>query len=132
MRGVDRLGDNTYARAGEGPAMSAEYLLLRLVIDYFAWRIVSSFLARRRIPALLQDGAQMVDVRTPGEFAAGHAQGSLNIPLQDLAAGAKVLDPNRWAIVCCASGTRGGIARRKLRSQGFSRVLNAESWRNLP
>jgi phage shock protein E len=113
-------------------AMSADNILLGLVIAYFAWRIISSFLARRRIPALLQEGAQRVDVRTPAEFAAGHAQGSLNIPLQDLAEGAKALDPNRWVIVCCASGTRSGIARRKLRSQGFNRVLNAGSWRNLP
>lgn len=119
-------------RASEGMTVSADNLLLGLVIAYFAWRIVASFLARRRIPALLQEGAQMVDVRTPGEFASGHAQGSLNIPLQDLAGGAKVLDPNRWVIVCCASGTRSGIARRRLRSQGFSRVLNAGSWRNLP
>ena len=77
--------------------MSTDNILLGLVIAYFAWRILSSFLARRRIPALLQEGAQMVDVRTPGEFAAGHAPGSLNIPLQDLAEGARTLDPNRWS-----------------------------------
>lgn len=112
--------------------MSFDYILLFVVAAYVAWRILSSILARRRIPALLQEGAQMVDVRTAGEFAAGHAQGSLNIPLQDLAAGAKALDPNRWVIVCCASGTRSGIARRKLRSQGFTHVLNAGSWHNLP
>jgi rhodanese-related sulfurtransferase len=112
--------------------MSADYMLLGLVLAYFAWRIISSFLARRKIPALLRDGAQVVDVRTPGEFAAGHAPGSLNIPLQDLERGTNVLDPHRWVIVCCASGTRSAIARRKLRSQGFSRVLNAGSWRNLP
>ena len=112
--------------------MSADNLLLGLVIAYFVWRILSSLLARRRIPALLQEGAQVVDVRTPGEFIAGYAPGSLNIPLQDLAEGAKALDRNRWVIVCCASGTRSGIARRMLRGQGFSRVLNAGSWHNLP
>jgi rhodanese-related sulfurtransferase len=112
--------------------MSADNLLLGVILAYFAWRILSSILVRRRIPALLQDGAQVVDVRTPGEFAAGHASGSVNIPLQDLAEGVKALDPNRWVIVCCASGTRSGIARRRLLRQGFSRVLNAGSWRNLP
>jgi len=71
--------------------MSTDYILLGLVFAYFAWRILSSFLARRRIPALLQEGAQMVDVRTPGEFAAGHAPGSVNIPLQNLAEGARLL-----------------------------------------
>jgi phage shock protein E len=112
--------------------MPADYILPGIVVVYFGWRFLSSFLARRRIPALLQEGAQVVDVRTPAEFAARHAPGSVNIPLQDLDHGAKELDPNRWVIVCCASGTRSGIARRRLRGQGFNRVLNAGSWRNLP
>jgi rhodanese-related sulfurtransferase len=44
--------------------------------------------ARLRIPALLQEGAQIVDVRSPAEFAAGHASGSRNIPLGELKRGA--------------------------------------------
>jgi len=110
----------------------ADYILPGLVIAFFAWRILSSFLARRRIPALLEEGAQVVDVRSPAEFFAGHARGSVNIPLQDVEQGAKALDPGKWVIVCCASGTRSALAGRKLRGLGFGRVLNAGSWRNLP
>jgi len=51
-----------------------DYILPGLVIAFFAWRILSAFLARRRIPALLKEGAQVVDVRSPEEFFAGHAQ----------------------------------------------------------
>jgi phage shock protein E len=112
--------------------MVADYVLPGLVVAFFGWRAVSSLLARRRIPALLKEGAQVVDVRSPAEFFAGHAPGSVNAPLQDLEQGAKALDPNKWVIVCCASGTRSAIAGRKLRGLGFSRVLNAGSWRNLP
>ena len=32
--------------------------------------------ARRQIPELLKSGAQIVDVRLPNEFAAGHASGA--------------------------------------------------------
>jgi len=103
-----------------------------LIVAYLAWRVLSSFLARRRIPALLQDGAQMVDVRSPAEFAGGHAPGSVNIPLPELDQRMQELDRGRWVIVCCASGTRSALARRKLRGRGFDRVLNAGSWRNLP
>lgn len=110
----------------------ANYLLPGLAVAYVAWRIVSMILVRRRVPALLQEGAQVVDVRSPAEFAAGHAAGSRNIPLPELDRQATTLDPNRWIIVCCASGTRSGIARRKLRGKGFNRVLNGGSWRNLP
>jgi len=112
--------------------MLDKYLLPGLVLAYVGWRVLSSFLARRRIPALLQEGAQMVDVRSLAEFAGGHASGSVNIPLSELDQRMKEIDPGRWVIVCCASGTRSALARRKLRGRGFERVLNAGSWRNLP
>jgi rhodanese-related sulfurtransferase len=112
--------------------MPTDYIIPGLVLAFVAWRVVSSMLAKRRIPALLQQGAQMVDVRSPAEFASGHAAGSVNIPLSELEQGASTLDPDRWVIVCCASGTRSAIAGRRLRGLGFSRVLNGGSWRNLP
>lgn len=108
-----------------------DYILLGLVAAYFAWRLLSSVLMRRRLPKLLEEGAQLVDVRGPGEFAAGHAPGSVNIPLQEIAERASELDPGRPVIVCCASGTRSAMAAHRLRRQGFSRVLNAGSWRTL-
>ena len=111
--------------------MVTKYLLSGLVIAFVAWRVLWALRARLRIPALLQEGAQIVDVRSPAEFAAGHASGSRNIPLGELERGATDLDPNRWVIVCCASGARSAIARRMLSRRGFSRVLNGGSWRNL-
>lgn len=112
--------------------MNTDYILPGIIIAFVAWRVVSSLTARRRIPRLLQEGAQVVDVRSPAEFAAGHAPGSVNIPLDKLDEGAKRLDPDQWVIVCCASGTRSALALLRLRSRGFRRVLNAGSWLNLP
>jgi rhodanese-related sulfurtransferase len=112
--------------------MNSDYIVPGIIVAFVAWRLLSSFLARRRIPALLKEGAQVVDVRSPAEFAAGHAPGSVNIPLGELDQGARNLDPNRWVIVCCASGTRSAFARRRLRGLGFARVLNGGSWSNLP
>ena len=111
--------------------MSLDNLFLVLVVAFIAWRLISAFRARQRIPGLRREGAQLVDVRSPGEFAGGHATGSVNIPLQELDARAKELDPDRWVVVACASGTRSAMARRKLLSLGFKRVMNAGSWRNL-
>lgn len=112
--------------------MNTDYLLWGLVIAFVAWRVLSTMQARRRIPALLKEGAQVVDVRSSSEFAGGHAPGSLNIPLHELDERAADLDRERWVIVCCASGTRSAVARRRLRRQGFESVLNGGSWRNLP
>jgi phage shock protein E len=110
----------------------AGYALMGLGVGIVLHRLIAQLSARRRIPELLKSGAQIVDVRSPGEFAAGHASGSRNIPLDDLEREAKDLDPNRWIITCCASGTRSGMARRWLIRHGFSHVLNGGSWRNLP
>ena len=108
-----------------------DYILLGLVAAYFAWRLLSSVLVRRRLPKLLEDGAQLVDVRGPGEFAGGHAPGSVNIPLQEIAERAGELDAERPVVVCCASGTRSAMAAHRLRKHGFKRVINAGSWRTL-
>ena len=112
--------------------MLADYLVPGLVLAFIAWRLLSSFLVRRRLPDLLQQGAQVLDVRSIGEFASGHAPGSVNIPLAEIGERAGELDPSRWVVVCCASGTRSAMARLQLRRKGFERVLNAGSWRNLP
>jgi len=111
--------------------MTGDQILLGVVIAYFAWRLVNPILVRRRLPALLKEGAQVVDVRGPGEFAAGHAANSVNIPLQQIGERVVDLDRNRPVIVCCASGTRSAMAAHRLRRLGFGRVVNAGSWRSL-
>jgi len=112
--------------------MPADYLIPGLLIAFVAWRILSPRLVRRRLPGLLEQGAQVVDVRSTAEFASGHAPGSMNIPLQEIGVRFGELDPNRWVIVCCASGTRSAVARWRLRSLGFARVVNAGPWTNVP
>ena len=112
--------------------MPADYVVPGLVIGFVAWRIVSPRLVRRRLPALLEEGAQVVDVRSSGEFAGGHVPGSVNIPLPEIAGRAGELDRNRCVIVCCASGTRSAIAKWRLRRLGFGRVVNAGPWFNVP
>ncbi len=108
------------------------YGLMGLVSAIVLKRVLITVSAKRKIPGLLEEGAVIIDVRSPGEFSSGNAAGSRNIPLGDLERGTKDLDPNRWIIVCCASGSRSGIARRWLLRHGFPHVLNCGSWRNLP
>jgi rhodanese-related sulfurtransferase len=111
--------------------MTGDQFLLGVIIAYFAWRLLNPILVRRRLPALLEAGAQVVDVRGPGEFASGHFASSVNIPLQEVGARAGDLDRNRPVIVCCASGTRSAMAAFRLRRLGFRSVVNAGSWRSL-
>ncbi|MFM9007050.1 MAG: rhodanese-like domain-containing protein [Bacteroidota bacterium] len=82
------------------------------------------------VKELLAEGALILDVRSPGEFAGGHVPGATNIPLDRLASGISQLNAKDQAIVtCCASGMRSASAVAILRSAGFSRVANGGSWR---
>jgi len=80
---------------------------------------------------LLQNGAHVVDVRTPNEYKGGHIKDSRNIPLQNLSNSFKKLDNNKPVIVCCASGARSGSAKRLLESNGFTSVYNGGGWQML-
>ena len=104
---------------------------LAVVGTYFAWRWIHAFRIRRTAARLLADGAAVIDVRSPAEFARGHRSGSLNVPLAELASAPLAVDPNRWVIVCCASGTRSAIAKGILRRRGFEKVINGGSWVNV-
>lgn len=80
--------------------------------------------------ALIKDGAQVVDVRSRGEFASGHLEGSINIPLNELSTNLTRINKARPVIVCCASGMRSASAKGMLQSRGFV-VHNGGSWFNL-
>jgi rhodanese-related sulfurtransferase len=68
---------------------------------------------------LLQADVQLVDVRTPHEFAAGHIAGVTHIELQQLAAQAVTLDPARPVVLVCRSGGRSAVATQALAQAGF-------------
>lgn len=81
---------------------------------------------------LVADGAVIIDVRTPGEFAGGHPKGAVNIPLDKLDANLnKIKAYKKPIIVCCASGMRSSSAKSQLTRKGIENVHDAGSWSNL-
>ena len=59
-------------------------------------------------------------MRTPGEYAAGHAEGFVNIPVDELRARLAEIDPARPVYVMCQSALRSYIACRILTGHGFT------------
>lgn len=112
--------------------LSVQVLVGVLLAGLVVGRLVAGWRMRRRLPALIGAGAQVIDVRTAAEYAGAHAPGTRNIPLDELAARVGEIDPTRGVVVCCASGVRSGAAMRWLRARGYTPVVNAGSWRNLP
>ncbi|MDP6490635.1 MAG: rhodanese-like domain-containing protein [Kiritimatiellia bacterium] len=86
------------------------------------------------IQAKLEQGALVVDVRTPAEFSGGHYEGAINLPLSTLATQLDKLDSDksRPIILYCHSGARSASAKRTLEQAGYTNVLNAGSLRHMP
>lgn len=79
---------------------------------------------------LVKNGAQIIDVRSKGEFAGGHIKGAINIPLNELASHLKKIRKEKPVITCCASGMRSGSAKTLLQSNGYE-VYNGGGWSSL-
>lgn len=69
---------------------------------------------------------QLIDVRTPQEFAQEHLEQAQLLPLTQLPAEYTQLDPNQKTVVYCRSGSRSTQAARFLSNQGFSDVSNVK------
>ena len=73
------------------------------------------------LPALPRDGSvTLLDVRTPGEYRAGHVDGFANLPLDDLRAPPGRAGPRQAVYVMCQSGLRSYLACRILAQHGFA------------
>ena len=71
-----------------------------------------------------EKGLQFVDVRQPGEYAAGHAYRATNLPLNTLDKNIDNLDPTRPTFVICQTGYRSSLATSILENAGFRSVSN--------
>ena len=69
-------------------------------------------------------GLQVLDVRRPGEYAAGHVPGAQSRPLDRLESEVRTLDPARPTAVICAGGYRSSAATSILRRHGFRDLVN--------
>ena len=74
------------------------------------------------VPDPLPQGLLVLDVREDDEFAAGHVEGSLHIPLLQLADRSADLPPAEQTLVVCRTGSRSAYATAYLRQQGVEAV----------
>lgn len=106
------------------------YILPILLFAFFAYRFYRFNAIKKQLPHLLQEGAILIDVRSKAEYSGGHNPQSINIPLDELNSKSKDLDHSKTILLCCASGTRSGMAVGILKKNGFKKVINAGSWSN--
>jgi len=106
--------------------MSQQVLILLSLATVFAfWWLKRPTISSSEARAAVAAGARLVDVRSPGEFASGHIEGAVNLPVDQLRARTGELGRKDVPIVVyCASGARSAMAARTLKGCGFVSVRN--------
>ncbi|WED29932.1 rhodanese-like domain-containing protein [Vibrio sp. DW001] len=72
----------------------------------------------------IEQGALIVDVRTPQEFDTQHIESAVNFPLETVNVAFNNVDKDQQIVVYCRSGNRSGQAERFLKKNGFTNVHN--------
>lgn len=98
---------------------------------WFAYKWWNSKRVVAMLPELKKNGATFVDVRSAGEFASGNAPGTINIPLQELGSRLGEIPKSSPVVLCCASGSRSGMAKLLLKRKGYREVHNIGTWGKL-
>ena len=86
---------------------------------------------------LIAQGALVLDVRTPDEYAAGHVQQALNMPVDNLPDRLSQIssllgdDKAKPIVVYCSAGGRAARAKRTLEAAGYTHVVNGGGYDDL-
>lgn len=134
------LGDTPLQRVvDESLLVGHERLVGWLEGGMDAWRESGRPLARSGLidaphaRRALSDGAVALDVREPDEFAAGHIEGALHLPLGSLTRRLDEAPRYRPLVVYCGHGERAASAVSLLEARGFESLLNLDggfaAWR---
>jgi rhodanese-related sulfurtransferase len=125
------------------PYMAAAAVVALVVLITYESRVRASALgsiSSQDLIRLMNQGALVLDIRKPEEFAAGHVNGAKQLPSdQILTAGENFKRfKEKPVIVYCDSGSLAAAAVRQLNLQGFTKAFSLRGgfagWRaeNLP
>ncbi len=96
-----------------------------VVFIFFFFKSGCSPDSRAVVKEWIDNGALIVDVRTPEEFAAGHYKNSINIPLGELESKIDLFgNKENHIVVYCRTGNRSGKAKDILEKNGYKNVIN--------
>jgi phage shock protein E len=109
-------------------ALAIALLVLAALVYFGGGKTMDS----KEAHAMVENGALLVDVRTPAEFSSGHIDGAINLPLDRLSGSQKKLgkDKDKPIIVYCRSGARSSRAKSILEGAGYTAVHNLGGMHN--
>jgi len=81
---------------------------------------------------LIEQGATVIDVRSPQEFAGGHLPNAINVPLNTLATWVVSVDNSQQIfLLYCGAGIRAQKGCDILNASGLASVVNAGALKDL-
>ena len=78
--------------------------------------------SREEARKLVEEGAQLIDVRADHEWEAGRIAGAKHVPLPELPQRTGEIDQDRPVVVYCRGGNRSSMATAALGDAGFEAV----------
>lgn len=82
--------------------------------------------SREEAQKMVEEGAQLVDVRAEHEWGAGRIAGATHIPLAELAERTGEIDKGRPVVLYCRGGNRSTMAAEALAEAGFDAAKLSE------
>ncbi len=101
-------------------------IIIGLFFAFYLYKIISGRLKYSRLVKLMDSGTPftLIDVRTSGEYAAGHIPGAQNISHETIGSSLKKTAKDREIVVYCQSGSRASAAKAALAGKGYTNVWN--------
>jgi len=82
--------------------------------------------SREEARKLVEEGAQLIDVRADHEWEAGRIAGAKHVPLPELPQRTGEIDQDRPVVVYCRGGNRSSMATAALAEAGYDAVKLTE------
>lgn len=82
--------------------------------------------SRDEVQKLVDDGAQLIDVRADHEWEMGRIEGATHLPLAELAERAGEIDKDRPVVLYCRGGNRSTMAAEALVAEGYDAAKLSE------
>jgi rhodanese-related sulfurtransferase len=107
-------------------ALTVAVAIAVVVFEMRTRRLAYAALRPQETIQLMNQGAQLYDLREAGAFAAGHINGAKHLDPGQLANAAESLKrfKDRLLVIYCENGTRSTALTRQLHASGFTKVFN--------
>jgi phage shock protein E len=76
------------------------------------------------VESQINEGGQLIDVRSPVEFNQGALEGAINMPIESFQYLKDAIDNTKPVLLYCRTGARSEMVKRYLEQMGFDQVHN--------